>query len=511
MYSRPPRSARARSAREHQAKCSVAVGSEAGRPRSGASRLLRVAIALAVTGAFFAACQRAAPGGAQDRSAQATHVDAPPRGGPGLQPMAAPAPAQEAPDAPGAQPAPLPARPGGGVDVAEALRYDPSDPLGSLEAADVLDRGAARGGGRKVVVPARGCAIAEEPRRVWAQPGIASVAAFGGGFVLAGYTEQGSAEQVFVVHVTTSGKLEPVATLPLAQRHPGKRTAAPGLAADSAQGVTVAYSDGSGALFAQNLRVGAAHGGGTAWPVAKGVDTRFEPAVGFAKSGALIAYTLGTTPMRSMLARLDAKGQLLESHEITPPAMGAAAPAFVNGASPPWLITADPRNGMSPISRTPLDREGKPGPAQVAAPVGMMSQPPALAAAEADFGSYVVYTGLGSAATSAVGLLRITPKPESPQAFIKGTAYGALHPAAIGGKKAVLIAADAPLTPGKDPSHEIQLALLDAKGQGPLLKVTSPTGDASHAALAHNDQAGPAVTFSAKDGVYLTKLRCAGL
>jgi hypothetical protein len=428
-----------------------------------------------------------APSG--DLTGAATHVDAPTRPPPAAMPPASPS------------------RP----DVAEALRYDPNDPLGNLEAADVLDRGAARSGVTKLVVPPRGCAVSEEPRRVWSKPGIASVAAFGGGFVLAGYTQGGTGDQVFVVYVTGKGKLEPVATLPLTQPYPGERLASPGLSADAEQGVTVVYSDGSGTLFAQNLRVGAAYGGGAPTTLAHGVDTRFEPAVGYGKRGALIAYTLGSTPMRSMLVQLDPKGDVVATHDVTPPAMGAAAPAFVHGATPLWLVTGDPRNGLSPISRTPLDAEGKPGPAQVAAPVGMMSQPPQLAAAQADFGAFVLYTGLGSAATSAVGLVRITPKAQSPEAFVKGTAYGVLHAAAIGSKHAVLVAADAPLAPGKKPQHAIQVAMLDAEGQGPLLRVTGPSGDATHVALARGEQAGVALTFSAADGVYLTKLRCAGL
>jgi hypothetical protein len=433
-----------------------------------------------------------------DLRGASTHVDVPARTPPTI-----PAPV------PPAAPA-LPTGPSR-ADVADALRYDPNDPLGNLEAADVLDRGAAHGGAAKLVVPARGCAVSEEPRRVWPKPGIASVAAFGGGFVLAGYTQGSAGDQVFVVYLTAKGKLEPVATLPLTQPYPGERVAAPGLAADSEQGVTVAYADGSGSLFVQNLRVGAAYGGGAPTTLARNVDTRFEPAVGYGKRGALIAYTLGTTPMRSMLVQLDPKGDVVATHDVTPPAMGAAAPAFVNGAVPLWLVTADPRNGLSPIARTPLDAEGKPGPSQVAAPVGMMSQPPVLAAAQADFGAFVAYTGLGAAATSAVGLVRITPKAQSPEAFVKGTAYGTLHAAAVGSKHAVLIAADAPLAPGKKPQHAIQLAMIDANGQGPLLRVNGPTGDATHAALARGEQAGVALTFSAPDGVYLAKLRCNGL
>jgi hypothetical protein len=396
------------------------------------------------------------------------------------------------------------------AEIEEALRYDPVDPLANLEAADVLDRGA-RSGPRKVVVPARGCVVSDEPRRIWSTPGVASIAAFGGGFVLAGYTHGSAGEQVFVVHVTAAGKLEPVATLPLAVPQPFERKVAPGLAADAAQGVTVAYTDGAGNLFVQALRVGAAHGGGSALTLAHGVDTRFAPAVSYGRQGALIAYTLGSSPMRAMLVRLDPKGDVLATHDVTPPAMGAAAPAFSSVLSPAWLVTADPRNGMSPIARTPLDREGKPGASEVAAPVGMMSQPPELVAAQADFGGYLLYTGLGAAATSAVGLMKFAPSAGAPEAFVKGIAYGALHAAAVASKGVVLLASDAPLAAGKQPAHALQMVLLDAKGQGPVLQVKGPSGDATHVGIAHAEQAGVGFSFSAADGVYLGKLRCAGM
>jgi len=411
----------------------------------------------------------------------------------------------------GPQPSAAPALPrSSSSTVEEALRYDPADPLSNLEAADVLDRGAARAAPALAAKPpARGCVVVQEPRRVWSKPGVAALAALGNGFVLAGYTRNGDAEQVFVVHVTESGKLEPVASLPLAVAHPGERPVAPGLAAELARGVTVAYTDGSGGLFMQSLRVGAAHGGGIAATLAKGVDTRFAPAVDYVERGPLIAYTLGSTPMRSMLVRLGPKGDVLGSHDVTPVAMGAAAPVFVHGASPRALLTADPRNGMSPIARTPLDAEGKPGTAAVAAPVGMMSQPPQLSAAETGSGAYVLYTGLGSAATSAVGLLRIGPKAGSPEAFVKGTAYGALHSAAVSLPRAILVAADAPLAPGKAPKHALQLALVDDKGQGPSLRIASPSGDARHVSLARASSDEVGFSFSAPDGVYLGTVRCA--
>jgi hypothetical protein len=391
--------------------------------------------------------------------------------------------------------------------VAEALRYDPADPLANLESADVLDRALRTKNKPAAKVPARGCATTEDPRAVWSEPGVATVAANGGDFIVAGYAARGGEERLFVVRVAASGKLEPVATEKLAVPHPGKRVAGPGLAADPAQGVTVAFTDGAGKLQMQQLR--GSRGAGATRTLGSGVDTRFEPAVAYARRGALIAYTLGSTPMRSMLVRLDPQGQAISTHDITPAAMGAAAPAFVVGASPLMLVTADARSGMSPIARVALDSEGNPGTPEVAVPVGMMSQPPELAAAQSGAGTFIGYTGVGSAATSAVGMVKVLPKVGAPEPLVKGTAYGALHIDAAASSGAVYFAADAPVTVGKEPKHEIRIVRVDGQGAGPVLQIAASAGDATHAAIARGDDGTLAVVFSAQDGVYLARVRCA--
>src|SRR4051812_4121370 len=78
-------------------------------------------------------------------------------------PMAAAAPAsgepQPAAKAPEPEPTAQPALPGAAAStsaaVAEALAYDPADPLADLEKADALDRGAGRAPRAAVEVPAR--------------------------------------------------------------------------------------------------------------------------------------------------------------------------------------------------------------------------------------------------------------------------------------------------------------------------------------------------------------------
>jgi hypothetical protein len=410
-------------------------------------------------------------------------------------------PVQKPAEAPSAAPARV-ANP----RVAEALRYDPADPLANLETADSLDRSARAQ--KKVDPPKRGCAVVEEPRPVWPETGIANIAAADNEFVIAGYATRGDAEQLFVVRVTAAGKLQPVATENLKVRHMAKRVAGPGLAADTSQGITVAYTDGRGKLLVQRLR-GASVGAAAELEIGDGMDTRFTPAVTYAKRGALIAYTVGSTPMRSTLVRLDPQNKVISTHDITPAAMGAAAPAFVAGASPPVIVTADARSGMSPIARVALDAEGTPGTPEVAVPVGMMSQPPELAAAQSGEGTYVGYAGVGSAATSAVGVVRVGPKVGAPEALVKGTAYGALHLDAAASKQAVFFAMDAPTTAGKTPQHEIQVVRMDAQGAGPVLKIAAESGDATNAAIARASDASVGVVFSAKDGVYFAKLACA--
>ncbi len=393
--------------------------------------------------------------------------------------------------------------------IAKALRYDEQDPLANLEAADELDRGARGVQLKNITPPAHGCALTETPRRIWTERAVASITAFGSGFVVAGYAQREGQERVFVLHLPSSGSLAPVTTLIITPPHTAMRVAPPGLCGDPEQGVALAFTDGAGVLFTQRLQVGSKHGGSATVELGRGVDTRFAPALAMGKRGPLIAYTLGTTPMRTMLARIAAGGAVLDTRDVTPPAMGASAPAFVSGAWPPVLITADARNGMSPIARTVFSADGNPGAPTVAAPVGMMSQPPQLTAAQSELGAWVAYTGLGSASTSAVGLVQIAPRSGSPEALIKGTAYGPLHVAAASAGKSVLFASDAPTGPGKSPAHEIELVLLDAAGKGPALRIADPSGDATRVGLARSEDGTVAVLFTGKDGLYLAKARCA--
>ena len=397
---------------------------------------------------------------------------------------------------------PAPALP---TDVERALAYDPKDPLADLEAADALDK-MAQPVQNDSAPPKGGCVLIDAGRRVWPATGPSAIASIGRGFVVAGYATREGREQLFVVQLGADGRPKPVTAFDVQPPHPRARLAPPGLSARDDNDVSVALVDGAGTLWLRRLRMGPG-GGGTAVEIARGVDTRFAPAVTHSEAREFIAWTAGTTPMHTHLAVLSSTGTIAKRHDLTPESMGAAAPVFVSGSSPPSLLMVDARQGMSPLLGVDLGSDGTPSPAKVILPLSTVSTPPALAGASASIGAYVGYTGVGSAATSAVGLVAIEPLVGSPSALVPGTGYGLLHVSATAAPRAVLFAADAPTAPAKDSPREIRVHVIGKSGPGSAL-VIAGHGGASHAAIARDQTGITAVAFNSSSGVYVARLRC---
>jgi hypothetical protein len=391
------------------------------------------------------------------------------------------------------------------TDIERALAYDPKDPLADLEAADALDK-LGQPAQNDSAPPKGGCVLVDAGRRVWPATGPAAIISLGRGFVVAGYAPRDGREQLFVVQIDAEGRPKPVTAFDVQPPHPRARLAPPGLSARDDNDVTVALVDGAGTLWARRLRMGPG-GGGTAVEVARGVDTRFAPAVTHSEARELIAWTTGSTPMRTHLATLASTGIVSARHDLTPEAMGAAAPAFVSGSSPPSLLMVDARQGMSPLLNVDLGSDGTPKPAKVVLPLSTVSTPPVIVGASASIGAYVGYTGVGSAATSAVGLVAIEPLVGSPSALVPGTGYGLLHVAATTAPRALLFAADAPTAPAKDAPREIHVHVIGKNGPGTAL-VIKGHGGASHASIARDGAGTVGVAFNSSSGVYVARLRC---
>ncbi|MBN1652480.1 MAG: hypothetical protein JXA30_01760 [Deltaproteobacteria bacterium] len=385
------------------------------------------------------------------------------------------------------------------------------DPLADLESEDYASPGSV--GLRRVhksdKPPARGCIqIKEQATRVWPSPGASSIVSVGNEFFVAGYIQAEKAERVFVVRLSYESLPIPLVTERV-EKGSRIRVAPPGLGVLSPGAIALAFSDSDGAVYLRKVRIENPSAGGSLIRVAqRGADIRFAPAVSQIKNQPIVAWTEGTTPMEARLAVLDPMGNLKAVHRIKPPAMGAAAPVFVQGLSPPVLLVVDAREGFSPLIRVPLTPEGAPEKTEVAVPVGMVATPVELAAAHNGFGTYVGYTAVGQAATSAVGLIQIDPECGTVAPLVPGTGYGLLHVAAIDAPKALIFAADAPVQKGKDAGREIQVRLVDSRGMGPKTVVRGTDGEARQVKIARNQEGVVAVVYCDKLGVFVSWLRC---
>jgi hypothetical protein len=386
------------------------------------------------------------------------------------------------------------------------MAYDDADPLADLEAADALDQMGQVQPLGKQAPPKNGCVVLDSGRRVWPLPGPVAITGLSRGFAVAGYARKDAREQLFLVSVPAEGLPEPIASFDVKPPMSSERLAPPALAARTDNDVVLAYSDGSGVLRARPMRLARA-GHGASVEIAQGVDTRFAPALTTAQDRTLLAYALGSTPMRTLLVALAPDGRIVDQRDLTPPSMGATAPSFVAGATPPSLVMLDARDGASPLLRVDLGADGTAAPAAVVTAVSMVASPPVLAAASSSSGAYAAYTGIGSAATTAVGILPIAPIAGSPEALVPGTAYARLHVSAVAAPRAVLFAASAPTAAGKDPLLELHVHAVGVTGPGPAAVIRATAG-ARMPAIARDDQGHVGVAFTTPNGAFVAILRC---
>jgi hypothetical protein len=352
--------------------------------------------------------------------------------------------------------------------------------------------------------PAHGCALqSEAPLTVLRGAGPPAVLAIDDAFVIAAY--EGSRAQV--VRVRPGALPEPTASIALDGAPP--RDAAPGLARLGLHEVALAMVDGRGRLveasFAPALRASAPR----AHTIADGgADPRFAPAIRALGTRHVIAWTDGSaTPMRLRLAVVE-QGAVVARHDVTPVAGGGAAPFFVEGEREPVLFFLDPRVGISVAHHVRIADDGTPGPTEIARPLNLAAEPPAIAVARARSGSrtWLAYAAVGNFATRAVGLVDAVGS-ERPAPLVPGLGYGdPLALDAVAAEASAVFAAEAPSAAPPDAPHEIRIRVVSEAGVGEPLVIAAPAADP---ALARRDDGLIAIAYRSEGEVRVHFLRCA--
>jgi len=220
----------------------------------------------------------------------------------------------------------------------------------------------------------------------------------------------------------------------------------------------------------------------------KNVDPRFSPAVFDFRGSLLVAYAqTHDEAMHTMLTRT--RGTELTTRDVTPVSHGAGAPTFMHGSKAPVLVMLDARAGVSPLLEVPFDEAGEPLPAIVRTPVSQPYAPPLLSAFELFGESQVLFTAIGRAAATAVGIVSLR-RAEAPRALVPSLGYGALHFDLTLGSRGAVFVSESPTAPSLDARRGLVVNVLDAQGEGPTLRVDAPEHSLSRPVILGEDTRG---------------------
>lgn len=377
------------------------------------------------------------------------------------------------------------------ADETEEPTRDPSPP----EAATPELEGA----------PEEGCELGE-PMLVFAGDAWVDVAAFERSFIVAGVSRTGSGEHAFAVGIVAGSPRQ------LARRAldddvmAGHRRAPPALAIADRRGA-LAFVDGRRRLLITFFDAGRTTPLRFA-SVAESASLDFSPALVWSGAAIYAAWTVETSGGRRVFGRrVPDGGSMSDPVDVTPSSGGAAAPGFVAGASPPRLVFLDPREATSVALRVDVSSSGLGG-TEVSRPISLVTDPPIMASVRMHGTDWLVYTGIGNIATTAVGFVPLVGAA-APAAVVEGTGYGTLHVDVDGFGDGAVIVSDAPQASPVGSPREVHLRIADASGAlEPPVVIRGPRGTAARARVA----AGPggiAVAFIDEDGAYVVIGRCA--
>lgn len=354
--------------------------------------------------------------------------------------------------------------------------------------------------------PDEGCAFSE-PLRVAAGDAWVDVAASADGFVVAGVSRTASGEQAFAVAIV-DGSVRQLALRALDDDVMAGHRRAPSALAIRGRRAALAFVDGRQQLLMAFFDTSQAAPFRLA-SVASSASLRFAPSLAWLDDTIVfVAWTVESVDGRRVLLRRVADGGSMTAPvDVTPSAGGAAAPSFVAGASPPRLVFLDPREALSVAHRVDLSAGG-PSATEVARPISLVTDPPITASVRMHDADWLVYTGLGSLASTAVGLVALAGS-SPPSRVNEQTGYGVLHADVDTYGGGAVIVADAPTESPPAAPRQVHLRTVDAAGSlDDAVVLTGPHDTASRARVAAGT-AGIVVAFVEHDGAYVVVGRCA--
>lgn len=336
------------------------------------------------------------------------------------------------------------------------------------------------------------CTLVGSTRLLWDGFGAASIRRFGRRVLVAGYARKNGADTIYVLEVGESEN-RVLIHAPLASRRYA-RWAPPTISALGGQ-IRVAYFDGVGAVFVQNVDTK------TIRKIsAKGADLRFSPAFFTRKKQTHIAWTDGGKEMTVMQRSLESKSNTDPSKPVHASFETSAAP-MSDGQGGLYIV--DPRVSLSVLHQLSFDNGISKE--RVIKPLAHLYDPATYKVIPFGAQTWVGYVALGKDSKTAIGLQRGLGNPE---ALISSKGYGPLRIDGIKVDGGTIWVGDSPINDKKNAPREIHLLFANSNEIKDQLTVVSDKGRGYFPSIGKVDNHNFWLTFTDGDTTFAQQVHC---
>ncbi len=266
-----------------------------------------------------------------------------------------------------------------------------------------------------------------------------------------------------------------------------------------------------GVLYSSILPVPNGHGSQpplTLSRIATNVDSRFAPVVlgdSAMGPGLQLAFVgVRADGTRGRIMSTDANARPRSIREINLPGMGASSPTAARSSDGTRVYFIDARSGVSPVLRSDVDNVA------VERSLTNVREPAEIVAIPVGDDTFLAYTAVGTAASSAIGLVKLG-EWDAPVAIVPGHGYGPVRVAAtsLDRDTGIIVALRPSDTPASSP-REVIVRVLDRDGLGADRVVALGGTSIDATAVTANGTTQIAVAFTTEDDSQIAWLDCRG-
>jgi len=220
----------------------------------------------------------------------------------------------------------------------------------------------------------------------------------------------------------------------------------------------------------------------------------------------MAAWTKSGTPMKLAFTPSLTESPM-RTIEVFPVGGSSCHPRFVENADGIDLYSVDARAGVSVLHRTSIRANATTGETEVVRPLMNLANPPQFEITDAGGESHIAYSAIGSMASSAVGLVSLSPGGRL-QPLFSGRGYGWVFVSGASEGERGVFALVKPDGTGREDPRKLVIRQYDGERLGAEMEIVSGQRRAQHVSISHFEDDDFAVVYTAGATAEAAVFRC---